>query len=105
LDIGESVLQSPNQDIDLQSNIGGGFGHFLKNTNHTTIAVIDGLAWENTRYSPSTELQGGKMWPPPWPLRMWSSSNPNKTNLTVTGTVFPAISKPGRVYTNTNVTY
>jgi hypothetical protein len=29
----------------------------------------------------------------------------DKTNLTITGSVFPALSQPGRVYANTNVTY
>jgi hypothetical protein len=29
----------------------------------------------------------------------------DKTNLTVQGIVFPAISEPGRLFTNTNMTY
>jgi hypothetical protein len=29
----------------------------------------------------------------------------NKTNLSVTASVFPALSQPGRVYTNLNVAY
>jgi hypothetical protein len=100
-----NFLQSSTQDIDLQSNIGGGFGHFLKNTNHTTIAVIGGLAWQNTRYSPSTELQGSQNVAAAMAAADVELFKFDKTNLTVTGTVFPAISKPGRVYTNTNVTY
>jgi hypothetical protein len=37
-----SLLQSSEQSIDLQSNLGGGIGHYLKNTNRAKIALIGG---------------------------------------------------------------
>jgi hypothetical protein len=100
-----TFLQSSTQDIRLQTNLSGGIGRFLKNTNHAKISVLAGLAWQNTTYSQSPN----------------SSANPNiaaavvaaqlkvfkfdKTNLDVTATVFPALTQPGRVFFNTNMTY
>jgi hypothetical protein len=46
-----SFLQSSEQEIDLQSNLGGGIGRYQKNTNHSTIAVMGGVGWQNTKYS------------------------------------------------------
>ena len=45
-----SFLQSSEQDIRLQANIGGGFGYYFKNTNHSSIALIGGAAWQSTNY-------------------------------------------------------
>lgn len=100
-----NFLQSSTQDIDLQSNIGGGIGRFLKNTNHATIAVTGGLAWQNTRYAPSTELQGSQNVAAAMVAANVQLFKFDKTNLTITASVFPAISQPGRVFTNTNVNY
>ena len=100
-----SFLQSSEQDIRLQSNIGGGIGRYLKNTNRATIAVIGGLAWQSTKYDQSqgpvatqnvgSALIGGEM----------KFFKFNKTNLDIRATAFPALSVPGRVYLNTNATY
>ena len=101
-----NLLQSSEQDIQLQTNLGGGIGRYLKNTNRSTIIVFGGLAWQNTRYSQTNGLQqfnqntaaglAGAI------VELFKFNN---TNLTITGTVFPAISQPGRVYTNLNATY
>lgn len=100
-----SFLQSSEQDIQLQSNIGAGVGYYFKNTNRSTIALIGGLAWQSTNYREvgtpvptqnvaaaliGTELKFFKF---------------NKTNLDVTASAFPALSEPGRIYLNTNATY
>jgi hypothetical protein len=98
--------QSSEQDIQLQSNLGGGIGRYLKNSNHATIIVFGGLAWQNTRYSPTTgfpqtsqSTAAGLLGADAELLKF------DKTNLTISGTVFPAISQAGRVYTNLNATY
>jgi hypothetical protein len=99
-------LQSSEQEIDVQSNLGGAIGRYLKNTNRTTIIAFGGLAWQNTRYSQTASvpqfsqstaagLFGGN-------VELFKF---NKTNLTLTGAVFPSISQSGRVYTNVNATY
>lgn len=100
-----SFLQSSEQDIRLQSNIGAGIGRYLKNTNRATIALIGGVAWQSTKYDQGqgpvptqnvgaaligTELKFFKF---------------NKTNFDVRATAFPALSVPGRVFVNTNATY
>ena len=101
-----TIRQSSEQNIDLQGNVGGGIGRFLKNTNRAKISLMGGLAWQNTKYSPSTTtplgqqqilaaLISGKM----------SMFRFNKTNLAVTATVLPALTQPGRVYYDTNITY
>jgi hypothetical protein len=100
-----SFLQSSEQDIRLQSNIGGGIGRYLKNTNRSTIALIGGLAWQSTKYDQAqgavptqnvaAAMIGGEM----------KFFKFNKTNLDITATAFPALSVPGRIYVNTNATY
>jgi hypothetical protein len=101
-----NFLQSSEQEIQLQTNIAGGIGRYLKNTNRATIIAFGGLAWQNTRYSETATVPQ-------------SSQNTaavligataelfkfNKTNLTINASVFPSVSQPGRVYTNTNATY
>jgi hypothetical protein len=100
-----SFLQSSEQDIHLQSNIGLGVGRYFKNTDRSTIALIGGLAWQSTNYSQSqgsvptenvaavligTEMKFFKF---------------NKTNLDIRANAFPALSEPGRIFVNTNATY
>ncbi len=84
-----SFLQSSEQDISLQSNIGAGIGRYFKNTNNSTIALIGGLAWQGTRYS---QAQG------PVPTENVAAAlltaemkffKFNKTNLDITVSAFP----------------
>jgi hypothetical protein len=100
-----SLLQSSEQNIDLQSNLGGGVGRYVKNTNHAVIALSSGLAWQNTRYTQTmASLRSQNV----ATLLVASSVEVfkfDKTNLTVQGIVFPALSEPGRVFTNTNMSY
>ena len=98
-------LKSSEQGIQLQSTFGGGIGRYLKNTNKSMITVYGGLAWENIAYqqqvSPATNQQVtaalivGEM-------KLFRF---DRTNLTVTATVLPALSDPGRVHSNLNATY
>jgi hypothetical protein len=100
-----SFLQSSEQDIRLQSNLGAGIGLYLKNTNHASIAVIAGLAWQSTNYKqtvlavPTQNVAAALIAAQVKLFRF------NKTNLSVTATAFPALSEPGRIYFNTNATY
>ena len=43
-------LQSSVQGIQLQTTFGGGVGRYLKNTNHATISVTGGVAWQRINY-------------------------------------------------------
>lgn len=100
-----SFLQSSEQDIQLQTNLGAGFGYYFKNTNRATISLIGGMAWQSTNYK-ATE--------PPVPTENVAAAlvgldmkffKFNKTNLDVTASAFPALSQPGRIFVNTNATY
>jgi len=100
-----TILQSSVQGIDIQSAIGGGIGRYLANTNNTTIYVLGGVAWQRTAYAQS--VVGA---PTQNVATAVISANAklfrfNKTNLDVVANIFPALSEPGRVYTNLNVTY
>ena len=100
-----SLLQSSEQNINLQSGVGGGIGRYLANSNHATIFLIGGFGFQRTQYAPSLFISA----PQNVATGMLAGSMKlfrfNKTTLNVAGAVFPAISDPGRVYTNLNVTY
>jgi hypothetical protein len=99
-----SLLQSTEQDIALQSNIGGGIGRYLKNSNRARIAVYGGMAYQNTRYNQTTADQSQNTL-----AGMVGASAElfrfNKTNLAINTTVIPAFNQPGRVFTTLNATY
>jgi hypothetical protein len=97
--------QSSEQDIDLQTSLGAGVGHYLKNTNRAKIAVIGGLGWQNTLYSQSLAQQKSQNVAGAIISAQVNFFSFNKTNLTLTGTAFPALSDPGRIYFSTNATY
>ena len=98
-------LQSSAQGISLQSTLGGGIGRYLKNTSRSSIALAAGGAWQNTSYQHSTfpvshqNLAAGLVYVEGKFFKF------SKTNLNVTASLLPAISDPGRVRFNTDVTY
>lgn len=98
-------LQSSEQNIQLQSNLGGGVGRYVKNTNRAVISLSSGLAWQNTRYSQFPIPQESQNLATFLVASEVEIFKFDKTNLTVQGSVFPAISEPGRVFANTNMTY
>jgi hypothetical protein len=100
-----SLLQSTEQDIQLQSNIGGGLGRYLKNTNHETVAVFGGLAYQNTRYTQTATRQASQNTSAGMVGLGADLFKFNKTDLTVTAAVFPSINQSGRVYTTLNASY
>jgi len=97
--------QSSEQEIDLQTNLGGAIGRYLKNTNHAKISVTGGLGWQNTKYTQSLAQQGSQNVAGAIIGAQVNFFSFNKNNLSVTATAFPALSNPGRVYFDTNVTY
>jgi Protein of unknown function, DUF481 len=100
-----NFLQSSEQNIQLQSNLGGGVGRYVKNTNHAVISLSGGLAWQNTRYTQSIASQASQNVAALLVASDVEFFKFNKTNLTIQGFVFPAISEPGRVFASTNMTY
>ncbi len=101
-----NFLQSSVQGISLQTSLGGGIGRFLKNTNRMTITVLGGLAWQSTDYHQSAGLpQGSQNIVAGLIAAEWKVFKFKKTNLDASATVIPALSDPGRVFFNTNVSY
>jgi len=99
------LLQSSVQGIQHQSTLGGGIGRYLANTNRATIYVIGGFAWQRTQYS-SAIVPAGTQDVAAGVVAVGAKLFKfNKTNLTVTASLFPAISDPGRIYSNLNVSY
>jgi hypothetical protein len=99
------LLQSSVQGIRLQSSFGGGVGRYLANTNRATIYLLGGFAWQRTQYKQAIVPAGTQDVAAGVIAGGAKLFKFNKTNLNVTGSVFPAISAPGRVYSNMNVSY
>ena len=54
------LLQSSEQGINQQGNIGGGIGRYLMNSNHAKIYLLGGFAWQQTNYAPSVFVSGAQ---------------------------------------------
>jgi len=100
-----ALLQSSEQGINQQASIGGGIGRYLANTNHATIYLLGGIAWQRTDYAPSVFVNGAQNVATGLVSGGVKLFRFNKTNVSFTGNVFPAFSQPGRVYTNVNASY
>ena len=99
------LLQSSEQGINRQASIGGGIGRYLVNTNRSAIYLLGGFAWQRTDYAPSVFVSGAQNVATAMISGGVKFFRFNKTNISFTGTVFPAISQPGRVYSNLNAAY
>ncbi len=100
-----SFLQSSEQDIRLQTNLGAGFGRYFKNTNHTIIWLVGGIAWQSTDYKQSAGLVPTQNVGAALVAAQLKFFRFNKTNLNINATAFPALSEPGRIFLNANATY
>ena len=99
------ILQSSVQGIHRQDSLGVGIGRFLKNTNRIRFTVLGGGVWQTTKYNPSgvpVERQQiyGVIGTSELKVYLFK-----KTNLSVTGSVIPALSDRGRVFYSTNASY
>jgi hypothetical protein len=99
-------LQSNEQSINLQSSVGGGFGHYFKNTSRTRISVIGGIAYQKTNYddtlSTVSNTQNTIAALVSLRIRLFRFK---KTKLEATATLLPSLTQPGRFYFKTNDTY
>jgi hypothetical protein len=100
-----NFLQSSSQNIDLQTNISGGIGRYLKNTNRANISVFGGAAWQNTKYSQSAQSQTSLNLAAAMVGTHISVFSFKKTNFTLDAFAFPALSQPGRINVNVNSAY
>lgn len=98
-------LQSSVQGISLQSSLGGGVGRYLKNTNRTSISVLGGPVWQNTRYQQSVVAANTQNLAAALFYVNAKFFRFSKTNLNVNATIMPALSDPGRIRFSTNASY
>jgi hypothetical protein len=98
-------LQSQEQQISLQTSLGGGIGRYLKNTNKASISVLGGGAWQATNYSVPATLPTKEDLAAALIYGNAKFFKFSKTSLNVTATLTPALSDPGRVRFDTNATY
>lgn len=98
-------LQSTQQGITLASTFGGGVGRYLINSEHASVSVTGGFGWQRINYEegllPSTTQQV---------TSALIATDVNlfyfdKTNLSVSALLLPALSDPGRVHFNLNASY
>jgi Protein of unknown function, DUF481 len=100
-----SLLQSTEQHIQLQSNLGGGIGRYLVNTNHASINVFGGMGYQNTRYSVTETLPGSQNTAAAMVGVNAALFKFDKTRVSLTAIALPALNQPGRIYSNVNTGY
>jgi hypothetical protein len=100
-----NVLQSSEQGITLQTALGGGVGRYFKNTNRATVAVLGGVAWQDTRYQQSITPVGRENIGAALIYSEAQFFKFSKTNLEASAALLPALSEPGRVRFNAKATY
>lgn len=98
-------LQSSEQGIGLQSTLGGGIGRYITNSDKASIAVLGGVAIQNTDYKQSAVSANGQRMAAALIFVDAKVFKFSKTNLDATAELLPALSDPGRVRFNTSVTY
>ena len=98
-------LQSSEQGIQLQTGIGGAIGRYLRNNNRAVISIFGGLVWQRINYeqkivpSPTQDVASGLIGAE---IKLF---NFNKTSLSISSNLLPALSEPGRVHFNLNTSY
>jgi len=100
-----NFLQSSEQGIDLQSTYAGGIGRYLKNTNHTSITLTAGVAYQRIAYSQGVLAAPAENVTSAWFVGQLKLFKFDRTNLTLTASFLPALSDPGRVHFNMNSAY
>ena len=100
-----NVLQSSEQGIALQGTIGGGIGRLFKNTNRTSIAVLGGMAWQETGYERSVVPVGRQNLAAAIVYSEAQFFKFSRTNLDASAALLPAFNDPGRVHFNARASY
>jgi len=98
-------LQSSEQQIAMQTNLGGGIGRFLKKTSTARISVAGGLVWQGTSYESSVSSADREDMLGVMLLGTANYVKFKKTTLTLTANAIPSVSELGRFYFNTNAAY
>lgn len=100
-----SGLQSAEQQISLQANLGGGVGRYLKKTSNLRASVVGGLVYQNTNYEASVTTANSENLLGVMLLGTLNYVMFKRTSLTMTVDAIPSLTEPGRFYFNTNAAY
>lgn len=100
-----SGLQSSEQQISLQTNLGGGVGRFLKRTSNVRASLVGGLVWQGTLYESSVSSASRQDMLGVMLLGSISYVRFKQSSLSLTANAIPSISEAGRFYFNTNASY
>jgi len=100
-----TLLQSTEQGISLQANVGGGIGYYLKNTEHVRFSLLGGLGYQNTTYNQSASDAAPEDILAALVAANLSVVTYSKTSLAISANLMPALTEPGRFFFSTNATY
>jgi len=100
-----SGLQSSEQQIGLQTNLGGGVGRYLKKSSNARISTVGGFVYQATNYEASVTTTTSQDMLGVMLLGTASFVQFKKTSLTATVSAIPSISELGRFYFNANASY
>ncbi len=100
-----TLLQSTEQGISLQANVGGGVGYYLKNTEHVRFSLLGGLGYQSTTYNQSASDATPEDLLAALVAANLSVVTYSKTSLALSANLMPALSDPGRFFFSTNATY
>jgi len=100
-----NFLQSSEQGIDLQSTFAAGIGRYLRNTNHVSITLTGGFAYQRISYQQTVLVAPAENVTSAWISGQAKLFKFDRTNLLVTASLLPALSDPGRVHFNVNTSY
>lgn len=100
-----SLLQSTEQQIQLQSNVGGGIGRYLKNTNRATISSFGGFGYQKTKYSVNEAPSPGQNTAAAMVGINAALFKFDKTNVSLEVSALPALNQPGRIYNTVHAGY
>lgn len=98
-------LQSAEQQISLQTNLGGGVGRIFKKTSNVQLSGVAGLVWQETNYEASVTTANTQDMLGAILLGRVQYVRFKQMSLTLMANTIPSLSEPGRFYFNTNASY
>ena len=100
-----SGLQSAEQEISLQTGLGGGIGRFFKKTSDVRVSGVAGFVWQETAYESSVTTADVQSILGAMLLGKVQYVRFKQMSLVLTADAIPSLSEPGRFYFNTNASY
>jgi hypothetical protein len=100
-----SLLRSSEQQIQLQSTLGGGVGRNVLNTEHGRLSVLGGVAWQNTVYQSAVPQSNNQNLVAALIYADANFFRFSKTDFDANAVLLPALSDPGRLRFNMNASY